>query len=95
MLLGMPWYLGNSRPLMMSGDWNSWLSWGIIPIAIWSALWTGMALWHAAKRDQKGWFIVFLFIHTAGILEILYLVFVAKAFTKEKKHKAVTHRRRR
>lgn len=89
----MPWYLGNSRPIMMSGDWNTF-AWGIIPLAIWSALWTGLALWHAARRDQKGWFIAFLFIHTAGILEILYLVFVAKAFGKEKKSKAVARRRR-
>jgi hypothetical protein len=80
----MPWYLGNSRPFgySMMGSWGvgAW----IVPLAIWSVLWTGLALWHAAKRDEKGWFVFFLLVHTVGIVEILYLVFVAKALGQEK-----------
>jgi len=56
-----------------------------IPIAIWSAIWTGLALWYAAKRDEKGWFIFFMFVHTAGIMEILYLLLVVKAFVQPAK----------
>lgn len=70
----MPWYLGNSRG--MGDGW--WMD--VAVVAIWSAAWTGLALWHAARREQKWWFIFFLFVHTAGILEIIYLLFVAKAF---------------
>lgn len=44
-------------------------------LLIWEIFWKGLALWHAARNGQWIWFIVFLFVHTAGILEILYLVF--------------------
>lgn len=73
----MPWYLGNS---------NSWsnLPGIIVPVAIWSAIWTGFALWYAARREEKGWFIFFILVHTAGIIEILYLIFVAQALVPRK-----------
>jgi hypothetical protein len=51
-----------------------------IPLVIWSAAWTGLALWNAARRQEKWWFILFLLVHTAGVIEILYLIFVAKVF---------------
>ena len=76
----MSWFLGNSSAL---GQGN-WSLGGMIPLLIWSAVWTGLALWHAAKRGEKWWFIFFLLVHTAGIVEILYLIFVAKAFRKTK-----------
>ena len=61
-----------------------WFRWGIIPLTLWSLFWTGLALWHAAVRREKWWFILFLLVHTAGILEIIYLVFVARAFGQKK-----------
>lgn len=61
-----------------------WLHWGFIPTILWSSVWKGIALWHAARREEKWWFIALLFINTAGILEICYLVFVVKLFTSEK-----------
>lgn len=67
-----PWFLGNSSQALPEF---------VIPLALWSVFWTGLTLWHAARRTEKGWFIFFLLIHTAGILEIIYLIFVAKAFT--------------
>lgn len=36
----------------------------------------GYALWKAAKRDEKWWFIILLIINTLGILELIYLYFV-------------------
>ncbi|HEY9583521.1 MAG TPA: DUF5652 family protein [Candidatus Paceibacterota bacterium] len=36
----------------------------------------GYALWHAAKRDEKGWFIALLLVNTFGILELIYLYFI-------------------
>ncbi|HVX90084.1 MAG TPA: DUF5652 family protein [Candidatus Paceibacterota bacterium] len=41
---------------------------------IWTLLWKGLALWHAARSGQWVWFIVFLIVNTAGILEIVYLI---------------------
>jgi hypothetical protein len=35
----------------------------------------GYALWHAARASQKGWFIALLILNTAGILEVVYLLF--------------------
>ncbi|OGG13568.1 hypothetical protein A2875_01035 [Candidatus Gottesmanbacteria bacterium RIFCSPHIGHO2_01_FULL_46_14] len=77
------WFLGNNQ--MMTGRW--WGS-GFVFLMVWSLIWTGLALWYAARREEKGWFIVFLLVHTAGILEIIYLVFVANAFaTPSRKRK--------
>lgn len=44
----------------------------------WSILWKGLALWRAAKQDQKNWFIALLILNTVGILEIVYLFKFAK-----------------
>jgi hypothetical protein len=45
---------------------------------LWSLLWKGLALWYAAKQNQKNWFVVILVLNTVGILEIVYLFFFAK-----------------
>ena len=59
--------------------------WMIISILIvWSLIWKGIALWYSAKNKEKYWFIGLFLINTLGILEIIYLVFVAKIFTKQK-----------
>jgi hypothetical protein len=47
-------------------------------ILIWSLIWKGLALWKAAKSDQRNWFLIMLVINTVGILEIAYLFFFAK-----------------
>lgn len=60
--------------------------WAFGPLALWSLVWTGLALWHAGSRREKWWFMLFLLVHTAGILEIIYLVFVAKIFVQSSKH---------
>ncbi len=52
--------------------------WILYILFIWSLVWNGIALWHAAKNNQRNWFIVMLVIHTVGILEIAYLFFFAK-----------------
>lgn len=50
----------------------------IIVLVVWGLFWKGFALWYAAKRGEKWWFIAFLIINTAGILEIVYIFFIAK-----------------
>ena len=43
----------------------------------------GYALWYAARRSEKWWFIAILIINTAGILEIVYLVFFVKKWHRK------------
>jgi methionyl-tRNA synthetase len=47
-------------------------------LLLWSLVWKGLALWHSAKRGDGGWFVAILVINTAGVLEIIYLLFIAK-----------------
>lgn len=47
-------------------------------LVIWGIFWKGLALWKAAKNDQRNWFIVILVLNTLGILEIIYLFKFAK-----------------
>jgi hypothetical protein len=44
-----------------------------IALFAWAIVWKGMALWKAAQKEQKWWFIAFLVVNTLGILEILYI----------------------
>lgn len=44
-------------------------------IIAWSILWKALALWHAARNNQLAWYIWLVIINTAGILEIIYLIF--------------------
>ena len=44
----------------------------------WSLVWKAIALWYAARRGEKGWFIALMVLNTVGILEIVYIFAVAK-----------------
>lgn len=46
-----------------------------ILMIIWVLFWKGLALWQAAGRKQKIWFVAILVLNTMGILEIFYLIF--------------------
>lgn len=52
----------------------------IIVIAFWELFWKGIALWHAARRDSKPWFVILLVVNSVGILSIIYL-FITKSLT--------------
>ncbi|MDO8655089.1 MAG: DUF5652 family protein [bacterium] len=53
-------------------------------LAVWSLYWKGRALWRAAKRNEKKWFLALLLVNTLGILEILYL----RVWGKDKKEQS-------
>ncbi len=63
----------NQYNLFLAGN-----SWVLIPIMLWVLFWKGCSLWIAGKRDQKWWFAALLVFNTVGILEIVYIFFVAK-----------------
>jgi hypothetical protein len=46
----------------------------------------GYALWHAAQRNEKGWFVALLIVNSFGILELIYLYFVVKKWNKPHHH---------
>lgn len=50
----------------------------LLPVILWSIFWKAIALWHAARNGQLGWYIALIIINTAGILEIIYLLFFRK-----------------
>jgi len=49
----------------------------------------GYALWHAAKRSEKWWFIALLVLNTAGILELIYIIFFLKKFSSKSEAEVV------
>ena len=53
-------------------------------LVIWSLIWKGFALWQAARRQEKWWFIPILILNTLGILEILYLFIFIKIIDDKK-----------
>ena len=70
-------------------QWMFPFPWGFLPFVllggvllaalfVWSLVWKGLALWHAARRGEKIWFVVLLVVNTLGILEILYLYVFSK-----------------
>ena len=66
------WYGQSSFPF------NSNLTVVIVIVALWTLFWKGCALWMAAKNHKKGWFLALLIFNTVGVLEIIYIFFVAK-----------------
>jgi methionyl-tRNA synthetase len=50
----------------------------LIFVLIWSIVWKGIALWKAARNGQKVWFIVLFILNTVGLLELIYVLIVAK-----------------
>ncbi len=83
----------------MGGDFDMFGPMSLITVSIFSVLfllallWTiaikGYALWTAAKRNEKWWFIALLIINTFGILEVVYLIFFAKVWPKKDGNKGV------
>lgn len=64
--------------------------WLIAVLQLWTVPWKGIALWVAARRENKVWFVALLVVQTLGILEIIYIFFIAKhkfTFLQAKKKK--------
>jgi hypothetical protein len=55
----------------------------LILIILWELFWKGLALWQAAKKDHKFWFVLILVLNTLGILPIGYILW-QKRTTKKK-----------
>ncbi len=52
-------------------------------LILWSLIWKGTALWRAARLGHLSWFIALLVINTAGIFEIIYILFTRQAYREK------------
>jgi len=50
----------------------------LVVVLLWTIPWKLYAVWMAAKRDQKKWFVALLLLNTLAILEIFYIFKIAK-----------------
>lgn len=58
-------------------------AWLLTVIVIWSLVWMALGMWVAARKKHVIWYIVFLLVHTVGILEILYIFVFSKMSMKQ------------
>lgn len=54
---------------------NIWL---IVSIAVFDYVLKAIALWIAARKGAKAWFIVLLILNTIGILPLFYIFYFSK-----------------
>lgn len=47
-------------------------------LIVWTMPWKGVALWRAARRGERGWFIVLFLVQTVAVLDIIYIFAVSK-----------------
>ncbi|MCF7906784.1 DUF5652 family protein [Patescibacteria group bacterium] len=47
--------------------------WFLLILGLWILPWKGIALWRAARRSEKWWFVVLLVLNTLAVLEIIYI----------------------
>jgi hypothetical protein len=69
-----------SNMMGFSGGYD--ILWDIM--LLWSLAWKGVALWKAARNNDKYWYVALLVINTVGLLEIIYIFFFSNK--KEKKN---------
>jgi hypothetical protein len=50
----------------------------------WTLPWKGVALWKAARHNQKAWYVAMLILQTLGILEIFYVFLFQKDKNSER-----------
>lgn len=68
-------------PVEMNGTFNII----VLLLAIWTIPWKLYAVWNAAKRNEKKWFVVLIILNTVGILEIFYIFKIVKKSWSEVK----------
>ena len=50
----------------------------LLILFLWTIPWKIYSLWTAAKKGHKVWFVAIIILNTFGLLEIVYIFFVAK-----------------
>lgn len=57
--------------------------WMMLVVLLWILPWKGVALYKAARLSHKKWFVFMLIVNTLGIVEILYIYFIARKYVVE------------
>ncbi len=55
----------------------------LIVLIVWVLPWKIYAVWLAARRGEKKWFVALLILNTFAILDIIYIFYVAKKTWKD------------
>ncbi|MBI2617503.1 hypothetical protein HYW55_05180 [Candidatus Gottesmanbacteria bacterium] len=55
----------------------------LLPFVVIDLLFKGIALWRAARHNQRNWFIALLILNSAGILPIIYLTLFERKDAKQ------------
>ena len=50
----------------------------LVAVTLWVLPWKAVALWRAARRGEKKWFVALLVLNTFAILEIIYIFVFSK-----------------
>jgi len=50
----------------------------LLLLTIWILVWKGLALWKAARKNHRAWFVALFILNTVGILDILYIYFFSE-----------------
>ncbi len=66
---------------------NDWL---LFASVVWVLPWKGLALWRAARKNSKIWFIVLLVVNTFALLEIIYVFFGDKLTDKYRRWRSAS-----
>jgi len=67
-------YLDQAKPFFITPPHLVGLFLTVFSIVLfWSLVWKGIALWKAARKGDKFWFVFLLLVNTVGIFEILYI----------------------
>ena len=57
--------------------------WLLILTIVWVLPWKGYALWTAARRGNKWWFVALIILNTVALLDIFYIFYIAKKTPKD------------
>ena len=59
-------------------------------MTLWNLSWKGVSCWTAARKEQKWWFVALLLLNTLGVIDMIYLFFIARIQDKKKEVPAET-----
>jgi len=56
-----------------------------VAILLWVLPWKGFALWKAARKEHRAWFVALLVVNTFALLEALYIFYFSERSPKAEK----------